>query len=94
MYKTKLWDCSNLRTDSSESLSRAGAAVEFGHNHGVADGHQEDGDEEHDDVDEEVIYLLDSMDLDDIVGVQITMCTSGEDLIAWSLHCLPCLQVL
>ena len=63
MYKTKLWDCSNLRTDSSQSLSGAGAAVEFGNNHGVADGHQEDGDEEHDDVDEEVIYLLDSMDL-------------------------------
>ena len=61
MYKTKLWDCSNLRTDSSQSLSRAGAAVEFGNNHGVADGHQEDGDEEHDNVDEEVINLFDKL---------------------------------
>ena len=41
-----------LRCNASNSLSRTGAAVEFGDNHGVADGHQEDGDQEHDDVDE------------------------------------------
>ena len=62
-----------MRTDPSQSFSRTCATVQLGNDHGVADGHQEDGDEEHDDVDEEVIDFLDKLDLDDSIGVEITV---------------------
>ena len=77
---------SDLRRDSSNSLSGTGATVELGNNHGVADGHQDNGDEEHDDVDEEVVDPLDHLHLDHLVGVEITLKTLGKHFVAGSLH--------
>ena len=73
--------CVHLRRHSTQPLARTGAAVELGHDHGVADGHQQDRDEEHHDVDEEVVNLLGHLDFDHGAGFQITLGPNGEVLV-------------
>ena len=63
--------CVHLRRDPAQSLARAGAAVELGHDHRVADGHQQDRDEEHHDVDEEVVNLFGHLHFDHGAGLQV-----------------------
>ena len=75
-----------LRCNPSNSLPWTGATVKLGHNHGVADGHQDNGDEEHDNVDKEVVDPLDHLDLDHLVGVEVALKTRREDLVTRSLH--------
>ena len=53
---------------TSDSFSRACAAVELSNDHGVADAHENDGDEEHDEVHDEIVDFLDKLFLDDFVG--------------------------
>ena len=65
--------CVYLWRDPAQSLARAGAAVELGHDHRVADGHQQDRDEEHHDVDEEVVDLLGHLHLDHCAGLQVAL---------------------
>ena len=77
----------HLRRHSAKPLARTGAAVELGHDHGVADGHQEDRDEEHHDVDEEVVDLLGHLNLDHGVGLQITLGPDREVLVTGDRSC-------
>ena len=75
----------HLRCDAAQPLPGAAAAVELGHDHGVADRHQQDRDEEHDDVHEEVVDLLGDLDVDHVVGLQVALQPGGEDLVAGPL---------
>ena len=75
-----------LRCHSANPLPWTGAAVQLGHDHGVADGHQDNGDEEHDDVDEEVVDPLDHLDLDHLVAVEVALKTGREYFITRSLN--------
>lgn len=59
---------SNNKQQTSNSLARACAAVELSNDHGVADAHENDGDEEHDEVHDEIVDFLDKLFLDDFVG--------------------------
>ena len=77
----------HLRRHPAKPLARTGAAVELGHDHGVADGHQEDRDEEHHDVDEEVVDLLGHLHLDHGVGLQVTLGPDGEVLVTGDRSC-------
>ena len=74
-----------LRCDTAQPLPGAAAAVELGHDHGVADRHQQDRDEEHDDVHKEVVDLLGDLDVDHVVGLQVALQPGGEDLVAGPL---------
>ena len=78
-----------LRWNTSYSFSWAGGAVELGHDHGVADAHQEDGDEEHHNVHKEVVDLFDLMNLNNFIDGKITRNACWENLIAWALYGLP-----
>ena len=69
-----------LGGDTVHPFSWASAPVQLGHDHGVADDHEQDGDEEHDDVDQGVVYLLGGLQLYDPVCVRITLCGGGEDI--------------
>ena len=77
----------HLRRHSAQPLARTRAAVELGHDHGVADGHQEDRDEEHHDVDEEVVDLLGHLHLDHGARLQVTLGTDGEVLVTGDRSC-------
>ena len=77
----------HLRRHPAKPLARTGAAVELGHDHGVADGHQEDRDEEHHDVDEEVVDLLGHLHLDHGAGLQVTLGPDGEVLVTGDRSC-------
>ena len=77
----------HLRRHSAQPLARTGAAVELGHDHGVADGHQEDRDEEHHDVDEEVVDLLGHLHLDHGARLQVTLGSDGEVLVTGDRSC-------
>ena len=59
---------SNNKQQTSNSLARTCAAVELSNDHGVADAHENDGDEEHDEVHDEIVDFLDKLFLDDFVG--------------------------
>ena len=71
---------------TSNSFSRAGAAVELSNDHGVADAHQNDGDEEHDEVHDKIVDFLYKLFLDDVVGGKITVSVCWEYFITRSLY--------
>ena len=71
-----------LGGDTIHPLSWAPVPVQLGHDHGVADDHEQDGDEEHDDVDQGVVDLLGCLQLYDPVSGRITLRGLGEDISA------------
>ena len=77
---------SNNKHQTSNSLSRGGATVELSNDHGVADAHENDWDEEHDEVYDKIVDFLDKLFMDDCVGDQITVWIGWEYFIARSLY--------
>ena len=71
-----------LRWNTSYSFSWADRAVQLGHYHGVADAHQDDGDEEHHNIYKEVIDLFNNMNLNDFIRGKVTLNACWKHFIA------------
>ena len=81
---------SSLWRNSFEPFSRTLGEIELGDDHTIANAHQKDRNEEHDNVDEEVVDALDLLDNDDLVGSWITNTFCWENFGARSLHDISC----
>ena len=71
-----------LRWNTSYSFSWADRAVQLGHYHGVADAHQDDGDEEHHNIHKEVVDLFNNMNLNDFICGKVTLNACWKHFIA------------
>ena len=71
-----------LRWNTSYSFSWADRAVQLGHYHGVADAHQDDGDEEHHNIHKGVVDLLGGLSLVNFLCDRITFKCCWEDVHA------------
>ena len=70
---------SSLWSWHSDSFSWSGGAVELGDDHGVAEGHEDAGYEEHDDVDQGVVDLLGEVgSFDEVSSVWVTCINSRK----------------